>query len=356
VPDEYAAEAALYINNEQEVSTRLSLLYGLRYSFFAQVGPGTEFTYAADGETIADSAVYKSGQIIKPYHGLEPRFAMRYVLDEASSLKLSYNRMYQYLHLASNSTASFPWDIWIPSSQHIKPQIADQVALGYFRNLDDNKYETSVEVYYKYMQNQIDFKNGAQLILNPRIETEILAGRGWSYGTEFFVKKKTGRLTGWVGYTLAWSRRQIEGINDDKAYAAGNDRRHDISVVGSYSITKRMTFSASWVFATGNAVTFPAGKYQQNGFWLPYYAERNNARMPAYHRMDISFYIDPKKYEGTKKRHLESGWNFSVYNAYGRRNAWSISFQEDEDNPGTTEAVKLYLFRWVPSVTWNFKF
>jgi hypothetical protein len=356
VPDEYAAEVAVYLNNEQEISKRLSLLYGIRLSGFAQLGPGTEYSYAPDRETIVDSTVYKSGQIIKPYGGPEPRFAIRYNLDEFSSVKVSYNRMYQYLHLASNSTASFPWDIWIPSSIHIKPQIADQVALGYFRNLFNNNVETSVEVYYKYMQNQIDFRNGAQLILNPTLETELLFGNGWAYGTEFFVKKKTGRLTGWVGYTLAWSKRQIEGINNGNVYSATNDRRHDVTVVGSYSITKRLTASASWVLATGNAVTFPIGKYTQNGFTIPFYGERNSARMPSYHRMDFSLYIDPKKYEGSKKRHLESGWNFSVYNAYGRRNPWSINFEEDENNPGTTKAVKLYLFRWVPSVTWNFKF
>lgn len=354
---DYALENAFYANWEQEINPRLSFLYGLRYSMFDQIGPTTEYEYAADRETIVDSTIFDAGQIVQHYGGFEPRFSFRYVVDEHSSLKGSYNRMRQYLHLASNSTASFPWDIWVPSSRHIPPQIADQGAIGYFRNFFENEVEGSIELYYKYMQNQIDFKTGAELLLNPRIETELLYGTGWSYGAEFLIRKKYGKLTGWIGYTLSKTMRQIDGINDDIPYPATNDRRHDISVVSSYQATPRVNVAATWVYGTGNAVTFPIGKYEVDGQTVAYYGPRNSARMPAYHRMDLAVTIDGKQKEVAEgKRRLESSWNISVYNAYGRRNAFSLDFRPSEEPNEPPKAYKIFLFRWVPSVTWNFNF
>lgn len=358
IDPEYALEHGVYFENDQKINERISLRYGLRFSAFQQVGPGVEYSFDTQGE-ILDSTSFSGGQVIQNYMGFEPRLGARYQLDEKSSIKLGYNRTRQYLHLASNSTASFPWDIWIPSSKHIPPQIADQVGLGYFRNFANNSYEASVEVYYKNMQNQIDFKEAADLILNPTIETEVLVGRGWSYGSEFFLQKKRGKFTGQVGYTLSWSYRQIDGINDNETYRARNDRRHDISVSATYELNKRLTAGGIFVFYTGNAVTFPRGRYSQNGWVVSYYGERNSDRMPDYHRLDLSLDIDLTK---KTRKNFEHGLNISCYNVYGRKNAFSIDFQENEDydpndpNSPETKAVKIYLFRWVPSVTWNFSF
>jgi CarboxypepD_reg-like domain len=355
---DYAIESAVYISNEQTFTPRLTATYGVRYSWFESIGPGEEYTYSADGETILDTTQYSGFRKMNLYHGIEPRLAVRYILDENSSIKASYNRTRQYVHQASNSTASFPWDVWVPSSIHIPPQVADQVAFGYFRNFLKNNLETSIEVYYKPMKGQIDFRNGANLILNPTIEREILSGTGLAYGVEFFVKKKFGKLTGWVGYTLSKVTRQIDGINNDVVYAANNDRRHDLSVVGNLQLTKKLNVSAIWVYNTGSPLTMPVGKQEIEGKPVLVYGPRNNYRIPDYHRMDISVNLDPSPEKlATKKFH--SNWNFAVYNAYGRRNTWAITI-EDDDSPdaqdGQLVAKKLFLFRWVPSVTWNFHF
>lgn len=367
-PD-HAVETAIYASNEHNLSDRLSLNYGLRWSQFAQIGPGEEYTYDAGMVNHLDTTVYNKGDIIKFYQGLEPRASMRWIADARSSIKASYMRTYQYLHLASNSTASFPWDIWVPSSRHIKPQYADQVSAGYFRNLAENKVEASVELYYKWMYNQIDFKNGAELLLNPTLETEILFGRGWAYGAEFLVRKTQGRLTGWVGYTLSKSMRQIDGINDDQPYFANNNRLHDLSVVAGYALSPRVNLGATFVYGRGRPVTFPIGGYQLDSVFVPLYGPRNGDRMPDQHRLDLSVTIDGRpRMDSEKKRRLGSSWNFSVYNAYGRRNAFSIDFREEkkqvpvDGQPGvfeevtTRQAYKIYLFRWVPSITWNFRF
>lgn len=365
-PD-FALEGAAYLSFEHTLSKRFSMLYGLRYSLFEQIGPGEEYTYSPGFETILDTTQFETGQVIQHYGGFEPRIAGRFILDENSSLKASYMRTRQYLHLVSNSTASFPWDIWVPSSRHIEPQVADQVAVGYFRNFMDNQLEGSIELYYKDLQNQVDFKNGAELFLNPTLETEILVGEGESYGAEFLIKKPRGKLTGWVGYTLSRTTRQIEGINDGNPYPANSDRRHDVSFVSSYQIHPRVNIGLTWVYATGSPITLPVGVYVLDSNLVPVYGARNSDRMPDYHRMDLSVTLDGKPRE-TKGRKLESSWNFSLYNVYGRRNAFSYDFREEseerpvEGQPGVTEDVKIrraykvYLFRWVPSVTWNFNF
>ena len=259
--------------------------------------------------------------------------------------------MRQNVHLLSPSTSGTPIDLWLPSTSIIAPEIADQVALGYFRNFSKNKYETSVEVYYKDMQNQIDYKQGTNIILNPTVESELLFGRGWSYGAEFLIRKRKGSFTGWIGYTLARTERQFDGVDNGVVYPSRYDRTHDISVVASYTISERLTVAATWVYNTGNAVTFPSGKYEFGGETINFYTERNGYRMPAYHRGDLSLTLD-----GKKRDKFNSSWNLSIYNIYNRMNAYSISFRDSETAPGTTEAVQLSLFGIIPAITWNFKF
>jgi TonB-dependent receptor-like protein/carboxypeptidase-like protein len=350
VPNKYALENAAYVSHEYTPSDALKLDYGVRFSAFSIVGPGSFYTYDSAGNAI-DTATYKSGQFVKTYFNVEPRFSASYQLNKTSSLKASYTRNVQNLHLLSNSTSTSPTDIWIPSSLNVKPEIADQVSLGYYRNFNNNQYEFSAETYYKKLQNQIDYKDGAQLNVNENVESELLYGIGRAYGLEVYLGKKYGKLTGWLSYTLSRTERKINGINNDNWYAASQDQTHNIAIVGIYKLNKKWTFSANWVYNTGNAVTFPSGKYEVNGQTTFYYTERNGYRMPAYHRLDIGATLVGKK---TPK--WESDWTFSVYNVYGRENAYSIRFQNDPNNPTETQAVQTALFRWVPSVTYDFKF
>jgi hypothetical protein len=348
--NKYSLENALYISHEWSPSDRWHLDYGLRASAFIVLGPGEFYSYDSSGNT-KDSTQYGSGSIVTTYTNLEPRVSMSLQLNENSSLKLSYNRNTQVLHLLSNSTSSNPTDLWIPSSNIVKPEIADQESIGYFRNFHDDRYEFSVEAYYKSMQNQIDYKNGAELIANENVESQLLFGKGRAYGLELFLKKKVGKFTGWISYTLSRTELKIDGINQNNWYPAKQDRTHDISLVGIYQAGPKWTFSATWVYYTGNAVTFPNGKYQVDGLTAFYYTERNAYRMPAYHRMDVAATL-----LGKKKKNFESSWTFSVYNLYGRENAYSIIFQDDPNDPSKTQAVQYALFRFVPSVTYNFKF
>jgi hypothetical protein len=253
--------------------------------------------------------------------------------------------------LVSNATSSSPTDVWLASSINTKSELADQFSLGWFKNFKENMYEVNVETYYKSMMNQIDYRNGANTQANELLEGELLYGIGRAYGVEMIIKKKRGRFTGWVGYTLSRTERKIDGINDNNWYAAKQDRTHDISIVTIYDITPKLSVSALFIYYTGNAVTFPSGKYTINGETQFLYTERNGYRMPAYHRLDLGVTWIRKN---TEK--FESSWNFSLYNAYGRENAYSITFRESETNPGTTEAVQTTLFRWIPAITYNFKF
>ncbi len=345
-----AFETALYLSNNQKVSNRFSAEYGVRLSMFNQMGAGWSNQYDENNVKI-DSTFYGSGELMKTYFSFEPRVSLNYQLGPSSSVKVSYNRMAQYLHLLSNSTSGQPTDTWMPSTHNVKPTIATQFALGYFRNFDVNKYEFSVEGYFKDMQNVLDYEDGTDVLLNENIEANILSGTGRSYGTEFYLKKKIGRLNGWVSYTLARTENKIEGINNFDWYPSKYDKTHDFSIVTNYQLNKRWSVSASWVYYTGNAVTFPSGKYEFDGQIWPYYTERNAYRMPDYHRLDINFHL-----KGKKTRRYESGWDFSFYNLYNRKNAYTINFEESETVEGTTEAVKLSLFGIVPSITWNFKF
>lgn len=346
----FAIENAFYISNEQKISKRLKINYGVRYSMFTALGKGSIFSYDKDGNT-TDTVIYKRGQIQKHYGGLEPRVSANFTLNTQSSVKASYVRTYQYLHLLSNSTTSSPTDLWLPSSKLVKPEIADQIALGYFRNFKNNTYETSVEVYYKGLKNQIDYKNGADILLNPNVESQLVFGNSWSYGAEFFIKKKYGKLNGWIGYTWSRTERQFDDINNGRKFFSRQDRTHDLSIVAMYDVTEKWNIAATWVYSTGNAVTFPTGGYMIGNQLVPMYSERNGYRMPANHRLDIGATWIRKK---TEK--FESSWNFSLYNAYGRQNPYMIKFQQNKNNPQIKEAVQVSLFRWVPSVTYNFKF
>ncbi|MBX9850611.1 MAG: TonB-dependent receptor, partial [Cytophagaceae bacterium] len=346
----YAWENAAYISHDHKLSEKVSLVYGIRLSAFSVLGPGDFFTINSNGE-ITDTTTYRSGEFIKTYINPEPRFAANYIINESNSVKASYARTTQNLHLLSNSTSGSPTDLWLPSSNYVKPEIADQVSLGYFRNFKENMYQFSTEVYYKNLQNQIDFKDGAELNFNESVETELLIGKGRAYGIEFFFKKKYGKFNGWIGYTLSRTERKFDQINNGKYFPAKQDRTHDISIVGIYELTPKWSLSATWVYYTGNAVTFPSGKYQINGQVVNYYTERNGYRMPAYHRMDLGANWQVKK---TEK--FESSWTFSIYNVYARANAYTITFRPSKDDPTRTEAVQTTLFKLVPSFTYNFKF
>lgn len=347
----YAIESALYFSHFYEPTSWLSLNYGLRLSSYFMIGPGNVYTFDEDG-SVVDTSYYKRGELISRYIQPEPRLSLNFRVGPVSSVKVSYNRISQYLHLLSNSSSGSPMDLWISSSNIVKPQLGDQIAMGYFRNFKDNQWETSLEIYYKYMSNQIDYKNGADILLNELVESQLEFGRGWSYGMELFVKRKTGRLHGWLSYTLSRAEKQFDNINEGYSYPARQDRIHDISLVAMYDLSKLWSFSGTWVFNTGNAVTFPSGKYQIEGRTVNMFTERNGYRMPPYHRLDLSA---SRKNNKTNKR-FESSWNFSIYNVYARKNAYSISFVEDENDSTKTNAVRLSLFSIIPSVSYNFKF
>ncbi|MFA9391956.1 MAG: carboxypeptidase-like regulatory domain-containing protein [Prolixibacteraceae bacterium] len=350
VSEKMGLESAAYLSNEQKIGSRLMLNYGLRMTNFTRRGPSNEFTFDADGEAI-DTAAYIAGDWFSPFWNFEPRVSMNFIFNENTSVKAGYNRMAQYIHLLQNSTAGTPVDYWIASSPNVKPQIADQVSVGVFRNFKNHRYQLSVEGYYKIMQNQIDYKTGADLLLNEMVESQLLYGEGKAYGAEFLFEKKEGKLTGWIAYTLARSIKQIDGINKGNWYPARQDRLHDLSIVAIYNLGSKWTISGTWVYYTGNAVTFPAGKYYIEGNVASLYTERNGFRMPDYHRMDLGATWLLKQTDRYK-----SELNFSVYNAYAHKNPYSFIFSEDRDNPGQTKSTMVYLFSAIPSVSWNFKF
>ncbi len=342
-------ENAVYISNSWKAGEKINIDYGLRFSFYSVLG-GDTYNIYRDNQLI-ESIQLGKGKIGKTWYNLEPRFSMNYKMDNTTNLKMGYARNSQHLHLMSNSTGGSPTDQWIGNSYNIKPEVADQLSLGYSKNLGNNKYEFHAEAYYKLMKNQIDYRDGADINTAPDIESELLYGKGRAYGLEFILKKKTGRLTGWVGYTLSKTERRVNGINNDQWYNAKQDRTHDLSVVGIYNLNKRWTLSGVFVYTTGNAVTFPTGKYELNGMTVYQYGRRNADRMPATHRFDIS-----ATYEKPSKKRFQRSWSFGLYNVYGRENPFSMTFRENKDNPHKIDAVQTSLFRWIPSVTYNFKF
>jgi hypothetical protein len=383
----YAHDGAAYINDDWDITELIRVSGGLRYSYFQHTGPFDRYV-KDDFGTIIDTIFYKRFDNIADYSHIEPRLSARFTINENSSIKAGYTQNYQYIHLASISSVSLPTDIWFPSTSEIKPEFATQYALGYFQNFKKNTYETSVEVYYKTMDNLIEYKDGYQpddgVKDNP--DAGFVSGSGEAYGAEFFVKKKYGSFTGWIGYTLAWTNRTFADLNNGNMFPAKYDRRHDLSIVTTYELNKKWTFSAIFIYATGNAATVPIGRYFVEGWLVSDYGDRNSYRLPAYHRADISATLTPdrkKQLEKKRKRmekrftrkgkdlstivlprkffaDYETSWNFSIFNVYNRHNPYYIYFDAEGGNQlGGTLTVKAYqvsLFPILPSVTWNFKF
>lgn len=352
VPDNFALESGLYAMSEHTLGDHWSVKYGLRLSVFQNIGKATIYNYDQYYMAV-DSTVYSQGEIFNTYAGLEPRLGLNYTINDKNSIKASYNRTRQYLQLAQNSTAGTPLDIWFSASPNVKPQVSDQFALGYFKNMRDNRLEASVEAYYKIMNNTIDFRDHAVLFLNPLLDGEIRTGKSWSYGLEFLLRINEKKFNGWLAYTLSKTERQIEGINEGNVYAAPYDKPHDISIVLNYLHNKRLTFSANWVYSNGLPATFPTGRYEILGKILPIYSARNEYRYDNYHRLDLSVSLEGKK---KPNRNWQGEWNFSIYNAYNRKNTWAINFVQDEVDPNISYAEKTYLFPIVPAITYNFKF
>ncbi len=352
VPHNYSFETGLYASNEQKVGDHFTLKYGLRFSLFQNIGPGTVYNFDQNFNAL-DSTVYASGSVYNTYYGIEPRLGVLYTFDERNSVKASYSRTNQYLQLAQNSTVGTPLDIWFPASPNVKPQTSDQVALGYFRNFRHNTIETSVEGYYKQMDHVVDFKDYANLVLNPKIEGELRVGKAWSYGAEFLVRLNEEKLSGWISYTWSRTFRQIPEINQGNPYPAPYDKPHNLAVVANYRISKRVSASLNWVYASGSAVTFPTGRALIGGKIIPIYSDRNAFRFPDYHRLDLSVTLSSKIKPGKK---FSWDLNASIYNVYNRHNTWAINFLQDDTQPNVTYAEKIYLFGIVPSITFNFHF
>ena len=371
LPNQKSYESAAYVGDEWNVTPRLQIQVGLRYSYFAYMGNKSVIYQYQD--TLAgerrlpvnpDSSFVNEYKLVKGYGNFEPRFSAKYELNPFSSIKASYNRTAQYIHLISNTTAATPTDVWTPSTNNIKPQIGDQVALGYFRNFGVEKdIEASAEVFYKTMQNQLDYVDGAQLLLNEHLEGELLPGKGRAYGLELYIKKNTGKLNGWISYTLSRTERKIPGLNNEKWFVSKFDRTHNFVIVASYDFTKRWTFSSTFNYGTGTPNTFPNSRVEWGGFIIPYNSgsSRNNYRNPAYHRLDIAATC---KVRQTKK--VKGEWVFSIYNVYARRNAYTVYFRQVVDKPADseysqttvkTEARKISIFgSIIPGVTYNFNF
>ncbi|SUX44083.1 TonB-dependent receptor [Chryseobacterium indoltheticum] len=347
----YSWENAVYINDDFKATEKLTINYGARLAMFSVLGGDTFNTY--ENGVLTDSEYLEKGKFGKTYVNIEPRITANYRINEVSSVKGGYSRNTQNLHLLSNSGSGNPTDQWIGSSYTVKPEIADQISAGYSRNFNNNNYELNAEIYYKSMQNQIDYKNGAQISFDTAadVERELLFGKGRAYGLELIAKKKSGKLTGWISYTLSKTERKINGINDNEWYDARQDKTHDLSIVATYQLNPKWSFSGLFLYSTGNAVTFPTGKYELNGQTVFQYSSRNADRMPAYHRMDLS-----ATYEPSSNKRFKGSWSFGIYNVYGRENAYTITFEDNPNNPGTTRAMQTSLFRWVPNITYNFKF
>ncbi len=351
----FAHEAAAYIQDDWEVSEKVKINAGLRYSWFQQIGAYKIYQTDENGNKL-DSIVYKKGQAVKSYGGWEPRLTLRYAIDDETSIKASVTRNLQYIHLVSNAGTTLPTDIWVPSTYKVKPQISTLYAAGLFKNFNNNTYETSVELYYKNMQNQIEYEEGYTPNTLEDTENFFTFGKGWSYGAEFFVNKVKGRFTGWLGYTLSWTWRKFTELNSGEKYPAKYDRRHDMSIVGMYELNKKWKLAATFVYGSGNAATLPQSFYIIGGVLTQEYSRINQYRLPAYHRIDLSAILTPKK---NANRKWKSEWVFSVYNAYSRLNPYFIYFdQTGSPYDGTlqVQAKQVSLFPIIPAVTWNFKF
>lgn len=368
----FAFESALYLDAEHQLTKNLTVSYGIRYSNFLRLGEQTlniyennqAVTFNSDFQ-IYESATpigtvsYDRNETIASFDNWEPRLSASYALNDNQSIKASYNRMSQYLHLISNTQSPTPLDVWAPSDRFLKPQLLDQYAIGYFQNFKDDKYSLEVETYYKEIQNRVDYIDGANLIANEAIERVILNGRGRAYGIEILLRKNVGRISGWLSYTLARTEQQTPGrnanepgINNGNWYKTGFDKLHDLSLVGNYKLNEKWRFGATFAFQTGQPVTFPNGQYEYLGVSVPSFEARNNSRLPAYHHLDLAATLTPSK---NKDRKWFAEWVFGIYNVYNRQNAASITFRQNE-NTARNEAIRLSIFGIVPSVTYNFKF
>jgi hypothetical protein len=368
----YAFEPAAYIEAEHKATKKIAFNYGLRYSMFYRLGQSNVNIYANNNPVIFNQQqqIYEKAtpigqhffgrnKVIQDYNYFEPRFATSYQINENQSVKFSYNRMLQYLQLVTNTASPTPLDVWTPSDNFIKPQIADQVALGYFRNFHDDDYSLEVETFYKKIRNRIDYIDGANLIANNALEQVILSGQLRAYGLEMLLRKNTGKLTGWIAYTLSRSEQQTPGrtpqetgINSGKWYSSAFDKLHNIAVTGTYTLNKKWTFGSNLIMQTGQPVNFPNGQYSYLGLNVPSYGGRNESRLPAFHHLDLSATLTPSR---NKSRRLQGEWVFSIYNVYNRQNAASITFQQNA-NTAVNEAVRTSIFGIVPAVTYNFKF
>jgi hypothetical protein len=350
----YANEYGIYIQDDWSISPRIQVNYGLRYSLFQQLGPYTAYTTDADGNKL-DSTIYGRRKSVKTYGGFEPRFTIRYTLNEKSSIKASITRNLQYIHLVSNAGSTLPTDIWVPSTYRVKPQDGVLYAAGYFRNFRNNMFETSVELYYKTMKHQIEYEEGYTPSLSDP-EQSFVFGKGWSYGSEFFIHKVKGRLTGWIGYTLSWTWRQFSDLNNGKKYPGKYDRRHDLSIVGMYDLSPKWKLSATFIYGSGNAISLPESFYFIDGVLTQAYSAINAYRMKPYHRLDVAVTYTPKH---KKPRKYTDNWVFSIYNLYSRQNPYFYYYDQEGNVANgtlTVTAKQVSLFPIIPSITWNIHF
>jgi len=350
----YANETAIYLQDDWELSEKVKVHLGVRWSGFAQIGPYAKYTRDADGNKL-DSTVYDNGDLVKAYGGPEPRFTIRYAFNDETSIKAAVTRNLQYIHLVSNAGTTLPTDLWVPSTFRVQPQKSWLYALGLFKNFKENMYETSVELYYKKMDHQIEYAEGYTPSLKDP-EEDFVYGKGWSYGAEFFINKSRGKLTGWIGYTLSWTYRKFPDLNDYNTYPAKYDRRHDLSVVGTYELGPRWKLSSVFVYGSGNATSLPERFYIMGGVLSQEYSKINEYRLPSYHRLDVAAIYTPRK---NAKRKLQTNWVFSIYNLYSRLNPYFIYFDQTGspyDGSLQIEAKQVSLFPIIPAVTWNFKF
>jgi hypothetical protein len=351
----HAHEAAVYVQDDWDLSSKIKVNAGLRYSGFQQIGAYKLYEEDEFGNR-TDSTVYGAGKAVKTYGGLEPRLTARYAVDDATSIKASVTRNLQYIHLVSNAGTTLPTDLWVPSTIKVKPQISWLYAAGLFKNFKENMFETSLEVYYKNMENQIEYREG--YIPNTLHDTEddFTFGKGWSYGSELFINKVKGRFTGWIGYTLSWTWRKFPALNEGEKYPAKYDRRNDMSIVAMYELNKKWKLSGTFVYGTGNAATLPQRFYIVGGVLTQEYSRINQYRLPSYHRLDLSAILTPKKNESRK---WKTEWVFSLYNAYSRQNPYFIYYDQTGnpyDGSLKVQAKQVSLFPVIPAVTWNFKF
>jgi len=360
---------ALFADDDFDLTDKLAFNIGLRYTHFINYGPGMVYEYAPgvpkSEESIVDSTTYKAGEIIQAYGGLEPRLSLKYNLQSGGSLRLSYQRIHQFYTQISNTAVISPADYWKSSDPYIPPLINDQIALGLFKSPEKGKFETSIEVYYKNLQNLMEYKNGAKLLMNHHIETDIMMSKGYSYGMEILAKKNSGRLNGWISYTFSRTFRKgesefpEENINDGAYYPSVYDKPHDLSTIVNYKISRRWRFSGNFVFSSGRPITLPEQKYMFGDNQVVIFSDRNKYRMPAYHRMDVSLTLDENL---RKKRMWKGSWTFSIYNVYGRENTYSVFYRKSPQSVYGTYESRYDIYKMsiigipVPSLTYNFKF